>query len=124
MIDTLRRYTDTSRIHTIDRERAQELYDDAMSRVGEDDDPNLSDAGRQRAAEQRRELAFAAEEFAYAFFIQHGTALDGAADPDSFDYDMVGPFAARPVLTGPELRGEIIKHLRMYYPYTLPLELR
>jgi len=124
MIDTLRLYTDASTIHKIDRETAQALYDDAMSRACEADDPLVTDAGRWAAVAYRQDLAFAAEEFAYAFFNQDGTPLDGAADPESFDYDMVGPFAARPVLTGPELRAELLKHLQMNYPETLPAEMR
>lgn len=124
MIETLRHFTDTRQIHEIERDDAQVLYDDAMARASEPDDPMLTEAGQRAGAEYRQDLAFAAEEFAYAFFNQNGSPLDGAADPDGFDYDMVGPFAARPVLTGLELRKELLKHLQMNYPDTLPFEMR
>lgn len=118
----------TQNIHAISKPKAKKLYARAMSvavSVGDALDDLLTDAGRAELPARLFEYAFAAQEFAYAYVLHHGEPIHpGAIDPESFDHVLVPPGHSQPVLSGAELRIEIIKFLRKKYPLTIPAEMR
>lgn len=111
-------------IHQLNQPEAGELYEDAMALA-----TSLAAHPANLVTEEARAAAYeqasAAQELAYAYFLQHGQPIaEGAIDPDSFDIGFIPPGGATPVLSRSELQKEILIFLRTHYPHTLPLELR
>lgn len=124
MLEELQEFTETTKIHELQKQSAQAMYDKAMELV-----ESLIDSGILNDEEIEDNLAeasdtlFAAEEFAHAYFKHFGEKLEGAPEvPPGHEYILTPEGEKVRPLTAAEVNQMLYDYLRRRFPHTLPRE--
>lgn len=126
MLEELLTFTDPSKIHELDHETAQMMYDAALDFVSSSIDSDiLAETEIEENLSEATEILFAAEDFAYAYFKQNGSKLAGAPDaPRSLEHILTPTTTQVIPLTAVELEQLLIDYYRLRFPATMPGENR
>ena len=124
MLEELQAFTDTTKIHELQKQSAQAMYDKAMELVESlIDSEILKDEEIEDDLAEASETLFAAEEFAHAYLKQFGEKLEGAPEvPPGLEFTLTPDGEQVRPLTAAELNQMLYDYLRRRFPQTLPRE--